>query len=172
MGTWSASELMSAQAECGRVTRVDVRAPGDARPVWVYRITRKGVDALAAAVRTAPAGIDHPREEKGEAAYIREGAWVALCALRSAVESPPRWEKTWVVGETGWRSSRDLTRLVEKEDEEAGLSPGRSFLSEDLAWLARVRLAERQVVAKTHVYRVTEAGLNVQRLEWKEPSNA
>ncbi len=88
------------------------------------------------------------------------------------MEKPPRWERTWVVGQTGWRASRELTRLVEKEDEETGLSPGRSFFSEDLAWLARVGLADRQVVAKTHIYRVTPAGLAVQRLDWKEPEDA
>jgi hypothetical protein len=169
MGTWSASELVAAQAECGRVTRVDVRVPGDARPVWAYRIAQKGVDALAAAAGTAPAGIDPPQQDPGPAVHIREGPWVALCALRSAVENPSKWEKTWVAGQTGWQASRELTRLVEKEDEEAGLSPGRSFLSEDLAWLARVGYATRKVVAKTHIYRVTESGMKAKRLDWKDP---
>lgn len=172
MATWSASELMAGQAASGRVTRVDVRAPGDPRPVWVYRITQKGMDALAAAVGTAPAGMDPPQGEKGAAVYIREGAWVALCALRSAVESPPKREKTWIAGEWGWRSSRQLTHLVEKEDEEAGLSPGRVFFSEDLAWLARVGFAERNVIEKTHIYRLTPAGAAVQCLDWKETPDA
>lgn len=172
MSTWSASELMAGQAECGRVTRVDVRVPGDAKATWAYRITQKGIDALAAAVGAAPAGIDPPRSEKGPAVYVQDGAWVALCTLRSVVENPPKWEKIWVVGQTGWRSSRELTRLVELEDEEAGRSPGRTFFSEHLAWLVRVGFADRQVVAKTHVYHVTEAGMKVERLDWKEASDA
>jgi hypothetical protein len=95
IGTWSASELMAAQVSSGRVTRVDVRAKGDARPVWVYRITQKGVDVLAAAVGTGPAGIDPPQGEPGAAVWIREGAWVALIALRSAAINPPKHEKIW-----------------------------------------------------------------------------
>jgi hypothetical protein len=172
VATWSASELMAGQAACGRMTRVEVGVPGDAKSVWAYRITRKGIDALAAAAGTALAGIDPPQGEKGPAVYIRDGAWVALVALRSVVENPPKWEKTWIPGQTGWRASRELTRLVEKEDDAAGLSPGRSIFSEDLSWLARVGFAERQVVAKTHIYQVTPAGLAVQRLEWKEPEDA
>jgi hypothetical protein len=172
MSTWSASELMAGQAECGRMVRVDVRVPGDAKAVWAYRITQKGIDALAAVVGTAPVGIDPPWSERGAAVYIGDGAWVALGALRSVVENPQKWEKFWIVGETGWRSSRELTRLVELEDEEDGRSPGRTFFSEHLAWLARVGLADRRVVAKTHIYRVTPAGLAVQRLDWKEASDA
>jgi hypothetical protein len=172
MSTWSSSELMGGQAACGRATRADVRAPGDAKAVWAYRITQKGIDAVAAAVGTSPAGIDPPGGEKGSAVYIRDGAWVALCALRSVVESPPKWEKIWIVGESGWQSSRQLTRLVELEDEKDGLSPGRSFFSEDLAWLARVGYAERRVIEKTHIYRVTPTGAAAQRLDWKEPGDA
>jgi hypothetical protein len=172
VSTWSVAETLAEQAQCGRAMRVDVRAPGDAKPVWAYRITQKGVDALAEAVGTVPAGIDPPEGDRGAAVWIREGAWVALLALRSAVKNPPKHEKVWIVRESGWRSSRQLTRHVELEDEAAGLSPGRSFFSEDLSWLARVGFAERQVVAKTHVYRVTPAGLAVQRLEWKEPAYA
>jgi hypothetical protein len=167
--TWSASELMSGQAACGRVTRVDVRAPRDAKPVWVYRVTQKGVDALAVAVGTAPAGIDLPQGDPGSAVLIREGAWLALSALRSVAERPAAGEKMWVVGQSGWRSSQDLTRLVEKEGEETGLSPGRCFFSEDLAWLVRLGFASQQVVGKTHIYRLTSAGAAVQRLDWREP---
>lgn len=172
VATWSASELMAGQAACARVTRVDVRAPGERRPVWVYRINQKGVDALAAAVGVTPAGIDPPQGGRGPAVYIREGPWVALCALRSVAENPPKWERLWVVGESGWRSSRELTRLVEKEDEAASLSPGRSFLSEHLAWLVRLGLSDQRVVEKTHIYRLTRAGAAVERLDWKEPGDA
>lgn len=172
ISTGSVSEILAAQARCGHVTRVDVRAPGDAQPVWAYRVTQKGVDALTAAVGTAPTGMDLPQGEPGAAVWIREGAWVALCALRSAVENPPQRERVWLVGESGWRSSRELTRLVEQEDEEAGLSPGRCFFSEDLAWLVRIGYAGHEVVAKTHIYRLTSAGGGVQRLDWKEPADA
>ena len=171
LSTWSASEVLAAQAQCGRAMRVDVRAPGDAKPVWAYRITQKGLDALAAAVGTAPAGIDPPRGDRGAAVWIPEGSWVALLALRSAVENPPKHEKIWIVGESGWRSSRQLTRLVEQEDEEAGLSPGRCFFSEDLGWLVRLGFADQRVVGKTHIYRLSPAGAAVHRLDWKGPTN-
>lgn len=170
--TWSVSELMAGQASSGRVTRVDVRAKGDPKPAWVYRITQKGVDVLANAVGAAPAGIDPPQGDPGAAVWIREGAWVAICVLRSVTDNPTKQEKVWVAGESGWRASRELTRLVQDEDEEAGLSPGRCFFSEDLAWLVRLGFAEQRVVAKTHVYRLTTAGAAVERLEWRDPDHA
>ncbi len=89
ISTWSVSEVLSAQVQSGRVTRVDVRAPGDAKPVWACRINQKGVDVLAVAMGTAPAGIDSPSGDRGAAVYIREGAWVALSALRNAADQPP-----------------------------------------------------------------------------------
>lgn len=170
--TWSVSEVLSAQVQSGRAIRVDVRTPGDTKPVWAYRINQKGADVLAAAVGIAPAGIDSPSGDRGAAVYIREGAWVALSALRSATDNPPKHEKVWVVGQSGWRSSRELTRLMEREDEEAGLSPGRCFFSEDLAWLVRIGYAQQKVVAKTHIYRLTPSGASAQRLDWKEPGDA
>lgn len=172
ISTWSVSEVLSAQVQSGRVIRADVGASGDAKPVWAYRINQKGVDVLAAAVGTAAAGIDPPSGDRGAAVHIREGAWVALSALRNAMDNPPKHERIWVLGQSGWRSSRELTRLVEREDEEAGLSPGRCFFSEDLAWLVRIGYAEQKVVAKTHIYRLTPAGASVQRLEWKELGDA
>jgi hypothetical protein len=77
-----------------------------------------------------------------------------------------------VVGQSGWRSSRELTRIVENEDEKAGLILGRCFFSEDLAWLVRLGYAEQRVVEKTHIYRLTAAGAKVERLEWREPEDA
>jgi hypothetical protein len=172
IGTWSASELMAAQASAGRVRRVDVRAKGDTRPVWVYRIAQKGIDELAAALGASPTVIDPPQGEPGPAVWIREGAWVALSAMRSAADNPPKHEKIWMVGPLGWRSSRELTRVVEKEDEKAGLMPGRCFFSEDLAWLVRLGYVDQRVVEKTHVYRLTAAGAKVERLDWREPGDA
>jgi hypothetical protein len=56
--------------------RADVRAPGEAKPIWAYRIDEKGVDVLTADVGTAAAGTDWPSGDRGAAVYIREGAWV------------------------------------------------------------------------------------------------
>jgi hypothetical protein len=170
MATWSAAELMAGQAECGRATRVDVRAPGEPRAVWVYRISQRGIDDLAAAVGTVPAGIDPPRAKRGPGVYIRFGAWVALSTLRAVAEKPMAWERVWVEGERGWKSSLELNRLVEAEDQAAGVSPVRTFLSEDLAWLVRLGLVERRVLGRTHVYRITPAGAALKRLEWRFPS--
>jgi hypothetical protein len=171
LGLWGSSELLSAQVQRGRAIREDVRAPGDTRPTYVYRISQKGIDVLAEAVGTAPAGIDEPRH-KPSGVWLREGVQVALDALRSVAESPDPRARVWIVGEVGWTSSPELKRILAKQDEDAGRSPGRTFLSEDLRWLVRLGYAEERIVGRNHVYRITRAGLELKVLEWREPADA
>ncbi|HEX2079565.1 MAG TPA: hypothetical protein VHG08_17700 [Longimicrobium sp.] len=171
--TWGTGDLMRVQAERGRAIRDDVRAPGEPKAVWAYRITRKGIEALAATVGAAPAGINDPRDANTEGVVLRDGVAVALDALRSAAAQPAVRQREWVDGEAGWWSSRELATLLEQQDEVAGRSPGRTFLSEDLRWLVQLGYAERRVIdGKTHVYRITERGLSLKRLEWHSPQGS
>src|SRR5690349_6104167 len=55
--TWETAELMRAEAKRQRVLQHDARPPGDSRPRWLYRISRHGVDELAAALDVVPVGI-------------------------------------------------------------------------------------------------------------------
>lgn len=155
LGMWGTPEIMRAQAERQRVHRVDVRAPGETQPRWIYRISQKGADVLAQAVGATSASVSEPRPRKS-GVWLREGVEVALDALRSAAE---------LSGGRGWRSTSQLKRVIAKEDSDSGRTPGRTFLSEDIAWLVRLGYAEKRIVRRTHVYRVTQAGLDLKLLD-------
>lgn len=169
VGLWNAPELMRAQVDSGRVLRVDVRAAGESKPVWVYRVSRKGIDVLAAALGVTPVAIPEPQSAPEGGVYLRDGVAAALQGLRSAAADPRVRAREWIEGQSGWRSSWELTRIIENEDEEAGRSPGRSFLSEDLGWLVRLGLADKRVVGTTHVYRLTACGAAICVLTWAGP---
>jgi hypothetical protein len=168
LGTWGTPELMRAQAERQRVLSVDVRAPGESKAAFVYRIARRGVEVLAGAVGASPAGFSDPEHGAEKGVWLRDGVRVALEALRSAATDPRVEPREWAAGEPGWRTSRELTRMLEREDEAAGRSPACGFLSEDLQWLVRMGYADRRTSGKTHVYRVTPRGLDLEVLDWRD----
>lgn len=171
---WGTPELMRSQWQRGRVLRQDVRAPGDGKPTWVYRISQRGVDLLGTVAGVAPAGIREPRVDPDleTRVYLRDGPAAALDALRLAAAGKAVRPREWVTGESGWRPSWELGILLEQEDVSRRRTPGRTYLSEDMKWLVRLGLAEQEIVEKTHIYRITPIGSAVQRLDWKEPGNA
>ncbi len=165
---WSAGEVLRAQAQRGRVLREDVRVCGETGPRWVYRLAQAGVDALAEAVGVWPVTIRNPGVQSESRVLIPEGCVVALEALRAAAQPGVSGRHVWFEGEPEWRSSRELTTELAREDEAAGRSY-RWFTSEDLAWLVSRGLAEPCIVGRrTPVYRITPAGLQVQWLEWRD----
>jgi hypothetical protein len=58
--------------------------------------------------------------------------------------------------QVGWRSSRELTSAMVKEEEAAGRRY-RWFTTDDLRWLVRLGFAEKRVIRNVHVYRPTPA---------------
>jgi hypothetical protein len=169
--TWGTSELMRALARRGRVLQFDARAPGEVRPVWIYRISQTGADELAAFLGLAAAGVPAPANGEEPRILIRKSTWHAIEGLRAALDPAAKSGREWISGETGWRSSRELTTSMAREDEAAGTTSYRWFNSEDLRWLVRLRFAEERVIDRTHVYRLLPLGAALRPLEWKEPRN-
>jgi hypothetical protein len=167
---WGTSEMLRAQARRGRVHEFDARAPGERRPRWVYRISQEGADALAQALGVAAASVGDPRLPGETRVLLRDTTRHALDALRAAAGPAASPGREWVPGEVGWRSSRELTETMARENEKEGSPPGyRWFTHEDLGWLVQHGLVESRVLGKTHVYRITGPGADVRALEWSEP---
>jgi hypothetical protein len=101
---------------------------------------------------------------------VRESAWHAIEGLRTAHDPEVRPRRMWVEGEVGWRSSRELTSAMAKEDEAAG-QRYRWFTTDDLRWLVRLGFAERLVIHGVHIYRLEPTGAALRGLEWKRLSS-
>jgi hypothetical protein len=161
--TWGTAELMRAEARRGRVLQHDARPPGDSRPSWLYRISQPSVDQLAAALDIVPPRIRPPLDKDEPRVLVRENAWHAIEGLRAALNPEVRPCRVWVAGEVGWRSSRELTSAMAKEDEAAGRRY-RWFTADDLRWLVRLGYAEKRVIRGVHVYRLTPFGAALRTL--------
>jgi hypothetical protein len=166
--TWGTAELMRAEAKRGRVLQHDARQPGDSRPSWLYRVSQAGADQLAAARDTGPSRISPPLDQAESRVLVRENAWHAIEGLRSALDPEVRPRRVWVEGEVGWRSSRELTSAMAKEDEAAGRRY-RWFTTDDLRWLVRLGYAEKRVIRGVRVYRLAPATVRLRTLEWQPP---
>lgn len=165
---WGTGELLRTQAKKGRVLQHDARALGERRPVWVYRISQQGMDALAQTLGISPAGVQDSAVGERVGPLVRESAQHALGALRAALDPDAKSGREWVRGEVGWRSSREITDQMAREDEAAGRRY-RWFTTDDLRWLIRLGFAEGRVVGRTHVYRLTPVGAALEPLAWREP---
>jgi hypothetical protein len=161
--SWGTAELMRTEAKRGRVLQHDARPHGDSRPSWLYRISQGGVDQLAAALHIVPPRIRPPLDQDEPRVLVRESAWHAIEGLRTALDREVRPRRVWVEGEVGWRSSRELTSAMAKEDEAAGRRY-RWFSTDDLRWLVRLGFVEKRVVQGVHVYRLTLSGGALQAL--------
>jgi hypothetical protein len=169
--TWGTAELMRTEAKRGRVLQHDARPPGDPRPSWLYRISQLGVDQLAATRDIVPPRIRPPLDQDEPRVLIRENAWHAIEGLRAALNPEVCRRRVWVEGEVGWRSSRELTSAMTKEDEAAG-RPYRWFTTDDLRWLVWLGFAEKRVIRGMHVYRLTRLGATLQPLARCSPPHA
>lgn len=166
--TWGAGELLRVQARRGRVHAHDARAPGEARPTWLYRVAQPGADCLAESVGLWAAGVRDPRAGGDPHVLLREGPLRAWQALKLASNPYVPLTREWIADEPGWRSARELNALLVEADETAGRTT-RCYWSEDMRWLVMRRFAEERVVDRTHVYRLTQAGAELRPLEWRDP---
>jgi hypothetical protein len=115
-----------------------------------------------------PVAIDDRPVQDELRVLLRESARHAMEGLGAALDSEVWPRRVWVEGEVGWRSSRELTSEMAKEDEAAG-KPYRWFSSDDLRWLVRLGYADVRIVRGVHVYRLTQAGAALQPLGWSPP---
>lgn len=165
---WGTSDELRALAKRGLVRELDVRPPGGTRSVFIYRITQKGADWVAATAGIAPAVVTPPFAGRETRVYLRDGVVAGISGLRDAAGETHMRPREWVVGETGWCSAREITRAWEKAAKESGAAE-LYFVTDDMQWLVRNGFAEHQVVNGVHVYRLTPAGAALQALEWREP---
>lgn len=160
---WGAAGLLGTHAGNGRVLREDVRAPGQTRAVYVYRITQRGLDTLAELTGTWAATIRPPDPQSEARVLLRDGVQFALEALCGAGDPGPG--PGWDSGRRAWSSCRQLTRWLAREDDDADRPP-RWILTEDLRWLVRHGFAEEQDSGRFYRYRVTPAGAALRPLRW------
>lgn len=165
---WGTSDELRALAKKCLVRQLDVRPPGGTRSVFIYRITQKGLDRVAATTGIAPASVTPPSAGEEKRVYLRDGVVAAIAGLRDAAAQTHMRPREWVPGETGWCSAREISRAWEKAANESGAAE-RYFVTDDMQWLVRNGFAEHQVVNGAHVYRLTPAGAALQALEWREP---
>jgi hypothetical protein len=168
---WGTHEMMRAQAKRGRVLQYDARAPGELRPRWLYRISQKGIDDLGRALGITSPAVSEPEARREPRIFLRDTTQHAISGLRAALDSTAKARREWVKGEVGWRSSRELTAEMAREDEAAGRPHYRWFNSEDMRWLVRLGFVEERVVGKSHVYRLLPAGAELRALEWRDPKD-
>jgi DNA-binding PadR family transcriptional regulator len=165
---WGTSDELRALTKRRLVRQLDVRPPGGTRAVFIYRITQKGSDLLAATADIAPAIVTPPSAGQENQVYLRDGVVAAITGLRDAAEQTHIRPREWVPGETGWCSAREISQAWEKTAHESGAA-ALYFVTDDMQWLVRNGFAEHQVVNAVHVYRLTPAGAALQALEWREP---
>jgi hypothetical protein len=157
----------------GLLTHADVRAPGQKRPVWVYRISEPGL-----AVTDEAAPKEHKRvprartDDTGGAVYAPRRQRGALRMLRDAYADPSVPER---FGGRGWVSGRELGARVDLHNRQQrgrhGRHPYFAVDGTDLHWLVLWGFAERRNDpdrAGVVYWRATEAGRAVRLLDWKE----
>jgi hypothetical protein len=166
--TWAVSDLLRVQVRRGRVIAYDARPPGERHPLWLYRVAQPGVDCLAESVNVWPAGVREPRLGGDPRVFLREGPLRAWQALKLASAPGRRARRVWVPDQPEWCPARELNALLAAEDEAVGRT-ARCFWSEDLRWMVRHSFADELVVDRTHVYKLTEAGVQLRPLEWRDP---
>lgn len=168
--TWAVSELLRVQVRRGRVIAYDARRPGERHPLWLYRIAQPGVDCLAESVGVWPAGVRDPWPGGDPHVFLREGPLRAWQALKLASAPGRRTRRVWVPDQPEWCPARELNALLAAEDEAAGRT-ARCFWSEDLRWMVKHSFADEFVVERTHVYKLTAAGVQLRPLEWRDPGS-
>jgi hypothetical protein len=169
----SFAEVLPRLHKRGHLIHADVRAPGQQRPVWVYRISGRGLAVMDEAAPKEHKPVSWPRtEDTGGAVYAPSRQRGALRMLREAYDDPRVPER---FGGRGWVSGRELGARVDLHNFEQRRRRGRrhpyvSVDGTDLHWLVLWRFVERQNDPEGAVdvyWRVTEAGRAVRLLDWK-----
>ncbi len=166
---WGTGEMMRAHAKRGRVLEYDARAPGETRPRWLYRISRKGAEELARTLGVGSPGVADPEEAAETRVLLRDSTQHVITGLQAALDPDVKPAREWIPGEPGWRSSRDLTLQMAREDGASGVDSDRWFTTEDIRWLVRLGFVEERVVDRTHIYRLRPSGAALRALEWRKP---
>jgi hypothetical protein len=119
----------------GFLDRVDVRAPGLTRPIWIYRITPMGaqLSGTRAGRDYVPVAPMKEAPDAGQAIYIPPHAWLALLALREAVLDP---QSGILDGESGWRTMIQLTEHLRAEEDDYEPRPSHQWWEDPDAWKA------------------------------------
>jgi hypothetical protein len=155
----------------GLLEHADARAPGRVRPVWLYRISGKGVRTVHEFASTIYALLPELSASDAE-----PGVWApqrqrsALQLLRTAYDdaaTPARF------GERGWLTGRELGERVHEHNRARGHPPFLAVDATDLRWLHGKLLIERRDEPpppgrRAVIYwRATELGRSVPLLDWK-----
>lgn len=154
----------------GLLTHADVRAPGQKRPVWVYRISERGLAEMDEAAPREHRSVRWPRTGyTGGAVYAPGRQRGALRLLREAYDDPAVPER---FGGRGWVSGRELGARVDLHNsrQERGRHSRIAVDGTDLHWLILWGFAERRNDpdrAGVVYWRATEAGRAVRLLDWK-----
>ena len=168
----SFAEVLPRLHKRGLLIHADVRAPGQQRPVWVYRISERGLAVMGEAAPKEHKPVLWPRtEDTGGAVYAPRRQRGALRMLREAYDDPRVPER---FGGRGWVSGRELGARVDLHNFNQGRRHRRwAYISvdgTDLHWLCLWGFAERRKDPDGAVdvyWRVTEAGRAVRLLDWK-----
>lgn len=157
----------------GVLTHADVRAPGQKRPVWVYRVSERGLAVIDEAAPKQHKSVPRPRtDDTGGAVYAPNRQRGALRLLREAYDDPAVPER---FGGRGWVSGRELGARAELHnfEQRRRRARGQPYIAvdgTDLHWLVLWGFAERQNDpdgAGVVYWRVTVAGREVRLLDWK-----
>lgn len=154
----------------GLVTRVDVRAPGQQRPMWVYRISERGLAVMNEAEPKEHSAVTRPRtDDTGGAVYAPSRQRGALRLLREAYDDPAVPER---FSGRGWVSGRELGVRVDLHDftQRQERQPHIAVDGTDLHWLIKWGFAERRNDpdrAGVVYWRATPGGRQVRLLDWK-----
>jgi hypothetical protein len=97
--------------------------------------------------------------------FLRPSVRAALDALKHANQQ--RGRREWIAGQTGWRTSYELSAWVKAQPRSRGKAP-RLFFTEDLAFCVGLGLAERRDDPKI-IYRITPVGRDLRPLVWRDP---
>ena len=156
----------------GLLDHMDARAPGRSRPVWVYRISDRGVRAVHDFASTVHGPIPTLNPAGSEApVWAPQRQRGALQLLRAAYDDPATPIR---FGERGWLTGRELGERVHERNRARGRAPFLAVDATDLRWLLGKRLIERRDEppppgrqAAVIFWRVTELGRYVPLLDWK-----
>lgn len=156
----------------GLLDHADARAPGRARPVWVYRISDRGVRAVHDFASTVygPIPVLNPVGSQAPV-WAPQRQRGVLQLLRAAYDDPSTAIR---FDERGWLTGRELSERVHEYNRARRRPPFLAVDATDLRWLHGKRLIERRDEppppgrqARVIFWRATELGRCVPLLEWK-----
>jgi hypothetical protein len=150
----------------GLLDRENIALPGRELGLWLYRITARGSEVIAAA---QPVAVSPPEEKPPARMIFTEPQWSALQYMRAArtQTSPARF----VTRELGWRTPPEIREGASVRSRNVQVWP------DDVYMLERNDLLDKRQeigVGRSRpltFYRITALGEHVVRLEWNNPAS-